>query len=64
MLAVLGMLNSVINWRATDQDAGMARVATELSQLVVAGLMKPLVKPLAKSLAKSLARPAPARKRI
>src|SRR6185295_9615732 len=57
MLAVLGMLNSVINWRATDQDAGMARVATELSQLVVAGLVRPSVKPLGKSIAKSLARP-------
>jgi TetR/AcrR family transcriptional regulator, cholesterol catabolism regulator len=48
VLAVLGMMNSVINWRADDQDAGMDRVAAELAQLVVAGL----------------ARPPPARKRI
>jgi TetR/AcrR family transcriptional regulator, cholesterol catabolism regulator len=42
MLAVLGMMNSVINWRAADQDAGVARVAAELSQLVVAGLARPV----------------------
>jgi TetR/AcrR family transcriptional regulator, cholesterol catabolism regulator len=48
MLAVLGMMNSVINWRADDQDAGMDRIAAALAQLVVAGL----------------ARPPPARKRI
>lgn len=41
MLAVLGMMNSVINWRADDQDAGMNRVAAELGQLVVAGLARP-----------------------
>jgi AcrR family transcriptional regulator len=42
MLAVLGMLNSVINWRAADQDANLARIAAELSHLVVAGLGKPV----------------------
>ena len=42
MLAVLGMMNSVINWRAADQDANLARIAAELSQLVVAGLGKPV----------------------
>ena len=42
MLAVLGMMNSVINWRDADQDAGVARVAAELSQLVVAGLVRPM----------------------
>jgi AcrR family transcriptional regulator len=42
MLAVLGMLNSVINWRAADQDASVARIAAELSQLAVAGLARPV----------------------
>ena len=42
MLAVLGMLNSVINWCAADQDASVARIAAELSQLAVAGLARPV----------------------
>ena len=41
MLAVLGMMNSVINWRADDQEANMDRIAAELGQLVVAGLARP-----------------------
>jgi len=40
MLAVLGMMNSVINWRADDQEANMDRIAAELGQLVVAGLAR------------------------
>jgi AcrR family transcriptional regulator len=55
MLAVLGMLNSVINWRAADQEASVARVARELGQLVVAGLVNPVANPAVK--------PVPARKR-
>lgn len=47
MLAVLGMVNSVINWREEDQGRGISEIAAELSELVVAGL----------------ARPAPARRR-
>ena len=41
MLAVLGMVNSVINWREEDQDRGISRIAAELGELVVAGLAKP-----------------------
>jgi hypothetical protein len=40
VLAVLGMMNSVINWRADDQEANMDRIAAELGQLVVAGLAR------------------------
>jgi hypothetical protein len=49
------MLNSVINWRAADQEASVARVARELGQLVVAGLVNPVANPAVK--------PVPARKR-
>jgi TetR/AcrR family transcriptional regulator, cholesterol catabolism regulator len=41
MLAVLGMLNSVINWRRDDQAGDMHRIAAELGKLVVAGLAPP-----------------------
>ena len=41
MLAVLGMCNSVINWRATDQSEDLGRVATELGKLVIGGLAVP-----------------------
>jgi hypothetical protein len=41
MLAVLGMCNSVINWRATDQSEDLDRVATELGKLVIGGLAVP-----------------------
>jgi len=41
MLTVLGMVNSVINWREDDQGRGMREVAAKLSELVVAGLAKP-----------------------
>ena len=41
MLAVLGMCNSVINWRATDQSEDLGRVATELGKLVIDGLAVP-----------------------
>jgi TetR/AcrR family transcriptional regulator, cholesterol catabolism regulator len=40
MLAVLGMVNSVINWREEDQARGISQIAAELSELVVAGLAK------------------------
>src|SRR5436853_3729208 len=40
-LAVLGMCNSVINWRATDQSEDLGRVATELGKLVIDGLAVP-----------------------
>jgi AcrR family transcriptional regulator len=41
MLAVLGMVNSVINWRADDQDRQLNQIAAELSELVATGLAKP-----------------------
>jgi TetR/AcrR family transcriptional regulator, cholesterol catabolism regulator len=41
MLAVLGMVNSVINWREDDQGRGINQIAAELSELVAAGLAKP-----------------------
>jgi len=41
MLAVLGMGNSVINWRADDQDREISQIAAELSELVATGLAKP-----------------------
>jgi TetR/AcrR family transcriptional regulator, cholesterol catabolism regulator len=41
MLAVLGMLNSVINWRRDDQAGDMHQIAAELGKLVVAGLAPP-----------------------
>jgi TetR/AcrR family transcriptional regulator, cholesterol catabolism regulator len=41
MLAMLGMLNSVINWREHDQGRGISQIAAELSELVAAGLAKP-----------------------
>jgi hypothetical protein len=41
MLAILGMCNNVINWRAADQGAGLSRVAAELGKLVVDGLAMP-----------------------
>ena len=41
MLAILGMCNSVINWRATDQSEDLGRVATELGKLVIGGLAVP-----------------------
>jgi TetR/AcrR family transcriptional regulator, cholesterol catabolism regulator len=41
MLAVLGMVNSVINWREEDQARGISEIAAELGELVVAGLAKP-----------------------
>ena len=41
MLAILGMCNSVINWRAADQSEDLGRVATELGKLVIGGLAMP-----------------------
>ena len=41
MLAVLGMCNSVINWRAADQSEDLGRAATELGKLVIGGLAMP-----------------------
>jgi TetR/AcrR family transcriptional regulator, cholesterol catabolism regulator len=41
MLAILGMCNNVINWRAADQNVDMSRVAAELGKLVVDGLATP-----------------------
>jgi AcrR family transcriptional regulator len=41
MLAILGMCNSVINWRAADQSEDLDRAATELGRLVVDGLAMP-----------------------
>jgi AcrR family transcriptional regulator len=41
MLAVLGMVNSVINWRADDQDREISQIAAELGELVATGLAKP-----------------------
>jgi TetR/AcrR family transcriptional regulator, cholesterol catabolism regulator len=41
MLAILGMCNNVINWRAADQSVDVSRIATELGKLVVDGLTMP-----------------------
>ena len=41
MLAVLGMCNSVINWRKDDQGGDLDQIAAELGRLVVDGLAKP-----------------------
>jgi AcrR family transcriptional regulator len=41
MLAILGMCNSVINWRAADQSEDLGRVAVELGKLVIDGLAMP-----------------------
>ncbi|MBX9592564.1 MAG: TetR/AcrR family transcriptional regulator [Hyphomonadaceae bacterium] len=38
MLAVLGMCNAVINWRAADQTRDMDRIAAEFAKLVASGL--------------------------
>ena len=43
MLAILGMCNNVINWRAADQSVNLGRVAAELGKLVVDGLATPFV---------------------
>ena len=41
MLGILGMCNSVINWRAADQSEDLGRAATELGKLVIGGLATP-----------------------
>jgi len=41
MLAILGMCNNVINWRAADRNADVGRIAAELGKLVVDGLAVP-----------------------
>jgi AcrR family transcriptional regulator len=41
MLAILGMCNSVINWRAADQSEDLGRVAAEFGKLVIDGLAMP-----------------------
>jgi hypothetical protein len=41
MLAVLGMLNSVINWRREDQPEDMDQLAAELGKLLVGSLARP-----------------------
>lgn len=41
MLAVLGMLNSVINWRKDDQGADSAQIAAAFGKLIVDGLAVP-----------------------
>jgi len=41
MLAVLGMCNSVINWRAGDQSEDLGRAAAALRKLVIDGLAMP-----------------------
>jgi AcrR family transcriptional regulator len=41
MLAILGMCNNVINWRAADQSEDLGRVAGELGKLVIEGLAVP-----------------------
>jgi TetR/AcrR family transcriptional regulator, cholesterol catabolism regulator len=38
MLAVLGMCNAVINWRAADQAEDMGRIAAEFARLIADGL--------------------------
>jgi hypothetical protein len=40
MLAVLGMCNSVINWRAGDRG-DMRQIASELGRLVIGGIGGP-----------------------
>jgi TetR/AcrR family transcriptional regulator, cholesterol catabolism regulator len=47
-LAVLGMLNSVINWRKDDQGSDLDRIVAELGKLVVDGLAAPAPAPLRK----------------
>ena len=41
MLAVLGMCNSVINWRAGDRDQDMRRIASDLGSIVIGGIGGP-----------------------
>jgi AcrR family transcriptional regulator len=41
MLAILGMCNNVINWRAADQSEDLGRVAREVGKLVIDGLAMP-----------------------
>jgi TetR/AcrR family transcriptional regulator, cholesterol catabolism regulator len=41
MLAILGMCNSVINWRAADQSEDLGCAAPELGKLVIGGLAMP-----------------------
>ncbi len=48
MLAVLGMLNGVINWRQDDQPDDVGRLAAQLSKLVIGSLLKPSVPALRK----------------
>jgi TetR/AcrR family transcriptional regulator, cholesterol catabolism regulator len=43
MLAILGTCNSVINWRAADQNVDLGHVAAELGKLVIDGLAVPCV---------------------
>ena len=38
MLAILGMCNAVINWRASDQGTDMRRIGAGLAELVADGL--------------------------
>jgi AcrR family transcriptional regulator len=38
MLAVLGMCNAVINWRASDQGKDMGRIAAQFAKLIANGL--------------------------
>jgi AcrR family transcriptional regulator len=38
MLAVLGMCNAVINWRASDQGKDMQVIAAQLAKLIAGGL--------------------------
>ena len=41
MLAVLGMCNSVINWRAGDRVQDMRQIASDLGRLVIGGIGEP-----------------------
>jgi TetR/AcrR family transcriptional regulator, cholesterol catabolism regulator len=41
MLAVLGMCNAVINWRAADRANDMGNVAAEFARLIASGLAVP-----------------------
>lgn len=41
MLAILGMCNSVINWRAADQSTDVGRIAAAFAKLAVDGLAMP-----------------------
>ena len=41
MLAILGMCNNVINWRAADQSVPVGRIAAELAKLAIDGLAVP-----------------------